>query len=320
MLSAARHRLRGESGMSLSEVLIVAFMFTIVLAAALTPFDVMQKVDRKTQAQNDTQQNARQTVSAISFNLRNLAGQTQLVERADPYDLVFQTVDRDPKPSGSKNARNIMRVRYCLDTSTSPATPSNGVIWEEKLRWTSGTVPSSMPVASACPDVLWSGATRRPVSSRITNRISGASRPLFSYFPAGATLTQITSIRMDLYSDSDTSDVVKETRHTTGVLLRNQNGAPTAAVTPNPPASTGVSRQVRLDATATDPENLPLSYRWCDLTVNPVCDDSTAIGTGQSYTHTFAAGTSGTTHSMRLVVTDAGGLEVTVPFNVQVPV
>jgi hypothetical protein len=315
MLSAIRHRLRSEVGMSLAEVLIVAFTFTFVLAAALTPFDVMGKIDRKTQAQNDTQQTARQTVSTISFNLRNLAGQTQLVERADAYDLVFQTVDRDPKPSGSQNARNIMRVRYCLDTTNAPASPSNGVIWEEKLRWTSAAVPSSMPAATSCPDVLWSGSSRRLVSSGITNRIGGANRPLFTYFPTGATLTQITSIRLDLYADTDTTDVVKETRHTTGVLLRNQNGAPTASVVTT---ATGVSRQVRLDATASDPENLPLSYRWCDLTANAVCDDATRIGTGQSYTHTFASTASGT-RNMRLVVTDAGGLEAMVNFTVAVP-
>ena len=302
--------------MSVAEVLIVSFMFVVVLIAALTPFEVLQKVDSRAQAQNDTQQNARSTVSAISFNLRNLAGQSQLVERADPYDLVFETVDREAKPAGSQNVRNIMRVRYCLDTSTAPATPANGVIWEQALRWTTGTVPSSMPLASACPDVTWAGSQRRVVSTRITNRIAGQNRALFAYFPTGATLTQINSIRLDLYSDYNPNDTVKETRHTSGVLLRNQNGAPTASAVGTP----GTTRQVRLDATASDPESLPLTYRWCDLSANAVCDDATRIGAGQSYTHTFDASVAtGSTRNMRLVVTDAGGLEVTVDFNVTVP-
>ena len=302
--------------MSLVEILVVTFMFIIVLLAALTPFEVLQNVDRKAQAQNDTQQNARQTVSAIAFNLRNLAGQTQLVERADPYDLVFQTVDRNAKPTGSQNTRNIMRVRYCLATTGGTASPGNGIVWEQSMRWTTAAVPAAMPVATSCPDVLWSGSTRRVVSGRITNRIAAQNRPLFTYFPTGASLTQINSIRMDLFTDDNLNDTIKETRHTTGVLLRNQNGSPTASVVT---ASAGV-RAVRLDATASDPENLPLTYRWCDLSANSVCDDATRIGSGQSYTHTFdAAVPTGSTRNMRLVVTDAGGLEVTVNFTVVVP-
>ena len=316
MLTRARHRVRDERGMSLVEILVVTVMFVIVLLAALTPFEVLQTVDRKAQAQNDTQQNARQTVSAISFNLRNLAGQSQLVERADPYDLVFETVDRDPKPSGSQNARNIMRVRYCLATTGGTASMGNGFIWEQKLRWTTAAVPSSMPLSSSCPDVIWAGSTRRVVGTRITNKIASQNRPVFTYFPTGASLTQITSIRMDLFTDNNLSDKVKETRHTSGVLLRNQNGSPTASVAT---ASAGV-RAVRLDATASDPENLPLTYRWCDLSANSVCDDATRIGTGQSYTHTFASSiATGSNRNMRLVVTDAGGLEVIVNFTVQVP-
>lgn len=316
MLTRVPHRLRDERGMSLIEILVVTFMFVIVLLAALTPFEVLQNVDRKAQAQNDTQQNARQTVSAIAFNLRNLAGQSQLVERADPYDLVFQTVDRKPKPSGSQNSRNIMRVRYCLATNGGTATAGNGLIWEQSMRWTTASVPAAMPLTTSCPDVLWSGSTRRVVSGRITNRIAGQNRALFTYFPTGASLTQITSIRMDLFTDDNLGDKVKETRHTSGVLLRNQNGAPTASVLT---ASAGV-RAIRLDATASDPENLPLTYRWCDLSANSVCDDATRIGTGQSYTHTFAAAVAtGSTRNMRLVVTDAGGLEVIVNFQVTVP-
>jgi type II secretory pathway pseudopilin PulG len=316
MLTRVPQRVRDERGMSLIEILVVTFMFIIVLLAALTPFEVLQNVDRKAQSQNQTQQNARQTVSAIAFNLRNLAGQSQLVERADAYDLVFETVDRNPKPPGSQNARNIMRVRYCLATNGGSASAGNGWIWEQTQRWTTAAVPTSMPVASSCPDVLWGGSSRRVVTGRITNRIAGQNRPLFTYYPTGATLTQITSIRMDLFTDDNLADKVKETRHTSGVLLRNQNGAPTASVAT---ASAGV-RAVRLDATASDPENLPLTYRWCDLSANSVCDDATRIGTGQSYTHTFAAAVAtGSSRNMRLVVTDAGGLEVIVNFTVTVP-
>ena len=302
--------------LSVPEMLLVAVMFAFVLTAALTPFEMLLNVDRKTQAQNDTQQNARSTVAGISFNLRNLAGQSQLVQRAAPHDLVFETVDRTAKPAGSQNSRNIMRVRYCLDTTNAPASPANGRLWEQTLRWTTAAVPASMPSTADCPDTLWAGSQRRVVADRLTNRIAGQNRALFAYFPTGAALTLITSIRLDLYSDDNPNDQTKETRHTTGVLLRNQNGAPTASATAT---ATGV-RQVRLDATASDPENLPLTYRWCDVTSNPTCDDSTRIGSGQSYTYTLDAAVGvGTTRNMRLVVTDAGGFDAIFDFSFTVP-
>jgi hypothetical protein len=316
MLRRLARRLREESGMSLAEVLMVSFMFVVVLTAALAPFETLLKIDRRTHAQNDTQRNARSTSSAIVFNLRNLAGQSQLVERADPYDLVFETVDREAKPAGSQNARNVMRVRYCLNTTAPAASPAAGQLWEQTLRWTTASVPSAMPSTASCPDIFWTGAERHILTQGVTNRINGSSRPIFLYFPVGATLTQITSIRFDSYTDQDPADAVKESRMTTGVLLRNQNGAPTASVVTTP----GTTRQVRLDATASDPESLPLTYRWCDLTANSTCDDITRIGTGQTYTHTFASGVAtGSTRNMRLVVTDAGGFEAIVNFTVVVP-
>jgi hypothetical protein len=176
--------------MSLAEMLVVSLMFAAVLTAAVTPFDTLLKVDRKTRSQNDAQRDARSASSLISFNLRNLAGQSQLVERADPYDLVFETVDRQAKPVGSQNARNIMRVRYCLNTAAPGASPSNGQIWEETLRWTTAAVPSSMPSTVNCPDTFWAGAQRRVLSEGLTNRINGANRSLFYYYPTGSTLTR----------------------------------------------------------------------------------------------------------------------------------
>ena len=39
-----------------------------------------------------------------------------------------------------------------------------------------------------------------------------------------------------------------------------------------------------------DPEGLPLSYRWCDVTTQTLCDDTTRIGSGVLYTYTAPAG------------------------------
>jgi hypothetical protein len=313
MADALRGRLSGEVGLvSLPEMIWSCLLLVVVLSAALLPFDVWHQTDSRTRNQADSQDNARVTVDGVAHELRNIAGQTQLIERAANYDVVFQTVDSVPPPSGSQNSRNIMRVRYCLDSTV----PSRGVLWQQTLKWTTAAAPSSMPSAASCPDLAWTGASRSILTNAITNQIAGQSRPVFSYFPTGAALTLITSLRVDLFTDRNPTDSVKEVQLTSGVLLRNQNGAPTASATSTP---TGVPKQVKLDATtSTDPENLPLSYMWCDITTVSTCDGTTAIGTAQPFTYTFTQAT-GSIRSMRLVVTDAGGLMATYNFNVAVP-
>lgn len=313
MRPSALHALRGERGfVSLAEMLWVSLLLILVLGVALAPFDAWHNTDRKTRSQADSQDNARETVDSVAHELRNIAGQTQLIERATSYDLVFQTVDPGPKPSGSQNSRNIMRVRYCLDSSD----PAHARLWEQTLKWTTAALPSSMPSSTSCPDGTWAGANSSVISDTITNRNGGLDRPLFAFFPTGASLPTITSVRVDLYTDRDTTDSVKEARLTSGVLLRNQSGAPTATATST---ATGVSKQVKLDAGAsTDPENLPLSYMWCDVTSTTTCDDTTDLGTVTPFTYTFTAAT-GAVRNMRLIVTDLGGLQATYNFNVTVP-
>jgi hypothetical protein len=238
-------------------------------------------------------------------------GQTQLVDRAGPYDVVFETVDPRFKPAGSSNDRNLMRVRYCLDTSGGTATP--GGLWAQELRWTTAATPSTLP-SSACPDASF--GSRRLVAGAITNRLNGQDRPLFVYSPGTSPLASITAIRIDVFSDVKPNEAPRETRLTSGVFLRNQNGAPTASATVT---ATGPPRQVTLNAGASsDPENLPLTFRWCDLSTSSTCDGDTAIGTGQLYTYTLP-GPSNTARSMVLEAFDAGGLEADYTFTANAP-
>jgi prepilin-type N-terminal cleavage/methylation domain-containing protein len=301
------HRLRDERGFSLMEVLIAAALMTVVLGTALLPFQLVQRTQRVAENQNDAQDNVRNAVQSLAHQLRNVMGQTQLVDRAGPYDLVFETVDPNPKPVGSNNSRNLMRVRYCLDATN----PARGVIRRQELRWTTTTAPSTLP-GTSCPDTGF--GNQSVVANRITNQYNGQDRPLFVYFPSASPLVSITGVRFDIYSDRSVTEAPTETRLTSSVFLRNQNGAPTATASITP---TGPPRQVALNAGGSaDPENLPLTYRWCDLTTNSTCDAVTAVGTGQLFTYTLP-GTGA--RSMVLVVFDAGGLEADYTFTANTP-
>jgi hypothetical protein len=300
--------------MSLMEVLIGGTLMIVMLVAATTPFIVLGKTDRVAQNQNDSQDNARVVLDTLQHQLRNVAGQSQLINRAGSDDLVFETVDPRAKPSGSKNDRNIMRVRYCLDTTNAPATVTNGRLWEQTLRWTTAAVPSTLPSSASCPDNTW-GTSTRVAAEFITNQTTSPKRsavaPLFAYYPvpsATPTTTElqaITQIRVDLYTDRRITEAPIESELTTGAYLRNQNGHPTASFTATP--GTAGTKQIILNAGAsTDPENLPLTYRWCDVTSVTTCDDTTKIGNGVNYTYTApVAGT----RRILLQVFDLGGLE-----------
>jgi hypothetical protein len=306
--------IRDERGISLMEMLLASTLMLVLLGAAITPFVVLQGTDRVAQNHNDSQDNARTTLDTLQHQLRNIAGQSQLINRAAAYDLVFETVDATAKPAGSKNDRNIMRVRYCLDTTSAGATVSNGRLWEQDLRWTTAAVNSSMPSSASCPDNAW-GTSSRVVAGFITNKTTTSKRsavaPLFAYYPVlsatptTAELHTVTQVRVDLFTDRRISESPIETELTTGVFLRNQNGPPTASFTATP--GTAGTKQIILNAGAsTDPENLPLTYRWCDVTTVATCDDTTKVGSGASYTYT--APVTGT-RKILLQVFDLGGLE-----------
>lgn len=310
-------RLRQEKGFTFVEVLIAGALMAVVLGAALTPFDLVHRTERATVNGNESQDNARNTVATMTHALRNTSGQNQLVDLASSYDMVVETVNQNPKPAGSQNARNLMRVRYCLDTTSSRASLINGHIWEQKLTWTTATPPATMPGAT-CPDPAW--GTSRVLAANITNKATWTGRPqatpLFTYYPAGAALDMITSIRVSVFTDKVWNQRPDETELTSGILLRNQNGSPTASfnATPGVPGS----KKITLNAgTSTDPEGLPLTYRWCDTTTQTLCDDTTRVGTGVLYTYTAPTSS---VRKITLQVFDVGGLQATAgPLTVTAP-
>lgn len=310
-------RLRSESGFTLMETLLASSILIVVLGAALAPFELLHRTERKTTNQNESQDNARSVMGGVMRNLRNTSGQNQLVNLASSYDMVIETVDPKAKPAGSQNARNLMRVRYCLDTTSAGASSTNGRLWEHQFRWTTATPPNTLPTVS-CPDIGW--GTRRILAEHVTNKATSPKRPtakaLFSYFPTTATLDTITSVRVSLYVDNDWEADPTETELTSGILLRNQNGSPTASFNATPGAAG--SKKITLNAsTSTDPEGLPLTYRWCDVTTVTLCDDTTRVGTGVLYTYTAPVAGA---RKIQLQVFDVGGLQaIAGPLTVTAP-
>ena len=309
-------RLRDQAGMTLMEVMVAASLMVVVLSAALAPFDLIHRTERRTANQNDSQDSARSAASLMVRNLRNTSGQNRLVNLASSYDMVVETVDPQPKPAGSQNGRNLMRVRYCLDTTSTGASVMRGRIWESSFRWNTSTPPTAMP-GVGCPDLAW--GTSRVIADHVTNKATTSKRPapapLFSFYPSAASLDTITSIRLNLLTDRSWAEEPGETQLSSGVLLRNQNGSPTASFNATPGAA--ASRKITLNAgTSTDPEGLPLTYRWCDVTTQTLCDDTTRVGTGVLYTYTAPVAGA---RNIQLQVFDVGGLQAVAALTVTAP-
>jgi hypothetical protein len=279
---------RGEAG--LVQLLLAMAMSLAVLAGTLTIFSGSEETNIRANARTDSEDATRRTLDAIARDLRNLASPTPeqplAVDSADPYDLVFETVD-PVGPNSADNTSNVERVRYCLG-----GTESAGVLYRQDQRWTSSTPPAA-PSTSACPSSVPAWSSSRQVAWGITNRREGLDRPLFHY--DSDVNTDISLVRIQAYVDLDPLHEPGETTLSTGVFLRNQNRRPTASFTTN----TSVPGSIVLNgSTSSDPEGEPLQYAWYDGAVQK--------GTGIRFDYAVA---SGSTHTVSLKVFDPAGLE-----------
>jgi len=291
---------RGQ--MSLIELLVAMSIFGLVLGATLFTYMTFTTTDQRTIDRTASQDSARTSVDRLVRDLRNLASPTiaqpQAVDKAEAYDLVFQTVD-SVGPNTGANAANIKRVRWCLDQTT----PSNEKLYIQTQTWTTQATPAP-PSMTSCPGSGWTTSTI--MASNITNTYNGASRPLFTY--NSGTLTMITAVHVDLFTDLNPVQAPSETHLTSGVFLRNQNQVPIAAFSK---ALSGTTSIVLNGSASYDPEGQALRYVWWD--------NGTKItnGDGIVFTYPVAAHTS---HSLQLHVFDPGGLEgVSATQSVSVP-
>lgn len=294
---------RGESGLSLIELLVTMAISIVVFGATLTALDVFQTNNLNAQLRNETQDNARNAVDRLSRQLRSVAakstGAPGALEVAKPYSIVFQTIDPSQVTAG--NPTNAMRVRYCLNNSN----PNNEILWTQVKRWKAES-EAPLPTGAGCPNLNgseWESSTQ--LVQHVTNRIGGrTSQPLFAY-PASS-VEQIASVEVNLLIDLNPGRRPGETQLTSGISLRNANRPPIASFT-----ATKINGFVRLNASESlDPDGLALTYKWWK-------DGAQLSSTAQEY-NTPAKETNGT-HTYRLEVRDPGGLSNETERTVTIP-
>jgi prepilin-type N-terminal cleavage/methylation domain-containing protein len=287
---------REQAGFTLIELLISMSLITVVVMATISAFVSFNRNERVNRLQNESQDEARMTMERLSSQLRNLASPNDFtpesVEKAEPYDLVFLTVDA-VKPVGSANARNIKRVRYCMgDVANGKAS-----LIRQEQTWQVQLPPPSFST-SGCPNASWGNST--VVAEDIVNTAEATPVPVFTFTPGPSPVSDITAIRANLVVDTNPGASPVATDLKSGVFLRNQNRAPVASCTAQ---YAGTGNQVALNGSASeDPEGFNMkTYKWYadgKVTEPPDAEGVVAVWT---------APTSGV-HTFRLHIEDQGGL------------
>jgi type II secretory pathway component PulJ len=260
--------MRSERGeISLTGLLVAMVLFGIVMAATLQVFQTSETVTRDTMRRTDAQDRARVAEEILAKNLRNLAGppgnltatgveQAQTLATKGSYDLAFSTVDPGAPGAGSTNQSNVKRVRYCLD--------SVGRLYKQQQTWT-GTDPGPPATTTSCPSALGAADTNQWQTATIladqvvNTQYNGPGVPVFTYDSTDP--TRVSQIHVNLMVDIDLAHKPGPTTITTGILLRNQNRVPVAAMSWVVSAAQGI---ILNGSASVDPEGQPLKYCWVD--------------------------------------------------------
>jgi len=317
-------RLADERGFTLVELLVGMVLSTMLLLATLSTVDNMARGEHANNARNDSVELARNALDVQARQLRNLAKRVSspVIDTLAPYDLIFQTSDP-----------NRTWVRYCLDTTTAPASTARGRLWTGELAVANSTVasPVTAPMRTGCPGTGWS--TTNVVADYVTNRRGGQDRPLFEYtcssgtgcLASSAAYDQVVDISAQTLIDTTPGTGAAELRVLSGVYLRNQNQAPVASLASTPSST---SRTIVLNGSgSTDFEGRTLNYYWfktalpaeaaIDCARPAVTGTATPrtlwgaagfLGEGITINHTFPAsdGAANTNVPFGLVVCDPG--------------
>lgn len=289
-----------QAGFALTELLVSMAIVSIVMMATLSAFASFHKNERQNRLHNESTDMARLAMERMTAQLRNLSGPNdnvpESVEKAEPYDLVFLTVD-PVKPVGSLNARNIKRVRYCVGAASGGRAP----LIRMEQEWQVQDKPPGFSTASCIDDGVGGWEITAVVANDVVNTTQATPTPVFTYRPAASPLDEITSIRADLTVDVNPNEQPAAVSLGSGVFLRNQNRRPVAGCEA---LATDNGMQVALNGSASeDPEGFNLkTYTW--YVNNQKINNMTGV------VGVYTATTPGT-YTFKIEVEDQGGLSAT---------
>lgn len=293
-------RLRDDRGFTLIELMISMAIGLVAFGGVMTILEVLLRQSHGHRQQIEAQDQARAVTDQLALSLRNSLAAPGVaptaIERAEPFDLIFQTVDPFATPGvpttpPTTNTLAAMRVRYCLDSSSV----SSSVLRMQTQRWTTATVPATPP-ATACTAATNGWADNKVVATRLVNRLRAPERPVFVYSPSTyASTAAINAVATTLVVDQEPADVRGERALTSGVTLRNANQPPVADFT-----ISLASGYVMLNASGSfDPDGDGLTFKW-------IMDGNDTAQTGRIFRK---ANVPSGNHTFTLQVFDSSGLK-----------
>jgi prepilin-type N-terminal cleavage/methylation domain-containing protein len=310
--------LRREAGFTLIELLVAMTLALVVLGATLTVLSAYTHQSSINQQNNDAQDRGRLAIDRVVWNLRNIASPLstpKLLERATPYDIVFQTIG---KQIGS-NTSGDERVRYCVPSDTSAGTAGKEVLIAETQTWSTATAPadpwSSDPsVTIPCPDAtLPTGVTSTTLATGIMNRYRASDvRNAFSYNNSAldnnlvtvGDLPQVNSVQVDLMVNPTPAQPSRQSELRSDAFLRNQTHAPVAQFSATPQGGGSVLLN---GATSYSPDGYNLTYHWSCTSAS--CPNAATLAASVDGLVSWQPGPG--TYTIQLTVTDPNGLSGT---------
>ena len=271
--------LKRQHGFTLIEALVAMSLAMVVFGATLTILNVYMRQSNGVTQRFDAQNQARLAVDRIVRQLRNVASplsSPKLLERATPYDIVFETIGA----STASNPSGTERVRYCVPSDTASGSSSNWeLISQVQTVATSSNDPWSNDPSTTvpCPDTTFTpSASGDPkytvVAQNVINRYQQTTtRPLFSYNNGSFTegnwvtsgdLSNISTIQVNLWVNPTPTVRGATTEIQSSAYLRNKQHAPVAQFTYT---ATGGGSVVLNAGTSYSPDGEQLSYKWTCL-------------------------------------------------------
>ncbi|MGN6188355.1 MAG: PulJ/GspJ family protein [Conexibacter sp.] len=313
--------LRRQDGFTLIELLVTMAISLVVFSATLTLLDSFLRQSSAATKRLDAQDRARLAVDRIVRDLRNVSSPLtapKLLERATPYDVVFQTIGT---PSGS-NVSGIERVRYCIPQDTSAGSTSQEQLIAQVQTWTTSTTATNPWTSDpsqtiACPDLTFTPASGQPVytvlAQAVMNRYQQTSSyPAFSFnngldanSVTASDLPQISTIQVNLRVNPTPSLSGATTQVQSAAYLRNKQHAPVAQFSYTATGNGGVILNA---GQSYSPDDEQLSYAWACTLPSP-CSSASALSIASNGLVSWKPGAG--TYTVALTVTDQTGVQTT---------